>query len=115
MQSTDLTTFSGTNTPKRSLNFWQGGAIVDKPNEAGNPSCSLVDVSSQVLKSAISKCKTKSCKSSPKLETKLFFYSNVTDTKYFIINSSIKTIKCHTSNILCPLTCEDCGTLSRAH
>ena len=115
MQSTDLTTFSGANTPKRSLKFWQGGAIVDKPNEAGNPSCSLVDVSSQVLKSAISKCKTKSCKSSPKLETKLFFYSNVTDTKYFIINSSIKTIKCHTSNILCPLTCEDCGTLSRAH
>ena len=109
VQSTDLVSSPGTNTPRLSDDSRQGNAVVTDSLYEGAP---FEEVANEDLAEFENKnyniktCDDSRCK---KLVTSKIYYSNHSKKAYNVINHTGEDLTCASTNLVYLLTCEGCG------
>ena len=112
VQSTDLVSSPGANTPRLSDDSRQGNAVVTDSLDEGAP---FEEVANEDLAEFENKnyniktCENSRCLTCKKLVTSKIYYSNHSKKVYKVIDHAGEDLSCSSTNLVYLLACEGCG------
>ena len=110
VQSTDLMSSPGANTPRLSNDSQQGNAVVTNSTYVGAPYEVVANGNQTENKNKtynINKCGK--CFTCNDFVTSKIYYSNHSNKAYNVINHTGEDLDCKSTNLVYLLTCESCG------
>ena len=112
MQSTDLVSSPGANTPRLSDDSRQGNSVVTDSIYEGAPFEEVANENLAEIENnnnyTINKCRDKRCLTCIKLVTSKIYYSNHSKKVYNVINHAGEDLSCSSTNLVYLLACEGC-------
>ena len=112
VQSTDLVSSPGANTPRLSYDSRQGNAVVTNSIYEGAPYEEVANenlTESSTTDFNIKKCGSGKCMTCNDLVTSKIYYSNHSTRTYNVINHDGEDLSCNSANLVYLRTCRGCG------